>query len=77
MDDKALEQKLGVFDFSRCHPVRENLLNQLLAMHRQDNAGKNKWQGRMSDQELDWAVAAGNPAVQNKTDVQAKDPKKI
>ena len=30
MDDKLLEQELRQFDFSRCHPVREQLLNRLL-----------------------------------------------
>lgn len=68
MDDKILEQELKHFDFSRCHPLREKLLNELLAMHRRDNAKKNNWRGRMSDEELDMAAAAGNPALQMQED---------
>lgn len=68
MDDKALELELQNFDFSQCHPVREKLLNELLRMHRRDNARLNRWQGRMSDEELDMAAAAGNPALQEQED---------
>lgn len=68
MDDKTLVRDLENFDFSCCHSVRETLLNQLLAMHRRDNDRKNRWQGRMSDDELDLAVAAGNPTLQEQED---------
>ena len=64
MEEKTLVQDLEKFDFSRCHQVRENLLNQLLTMHRRDNARKNRWQGRMSDEDLELAAAAGNPSLQ-------------
>ena len=44
MDDHALAQELDSFDFSLCHPVREQLLQELLPMHRRDNARRKKWQ---------------------------------
>ena len=56
MDDKVLEQELRRFDFSRCHPVREQLLNRLLAMQPHNS----RWQSaKLSDEELDWVAAAG------------------
>lgn len=39
MKEQQLEQKLRQFDFSLCHPVREELLGRLLAMQRLRNAG--------------------------------------
>ena len=39
MKEQQLEQKLRQFDFSLCHPVREELLGRLLAMQRLHNAG--------------------------------------
>lgn len=55
MDDKLFEQELRQFDFSRCHPVREQLLNRLLAMQPHNS----RWQSaKLSDEELDW-VASG------------------
>ena len=68
MDDKIMEQELRSFDFSLCHPVREKLLDELLTMHRKDNGRQSRWQGRMSDEELDMAAAAGNPALQEQQD---------
>ena len=35
MDEKILEEELESFDFSQCHPVREELLNKLLAMQKE------------------------------------------
>ena len=56
MDDKVLEQELRRFDFSRCHPVREQLLDRLLAMQPHNS----RWQSaKLSDEELDWVAAAG------------------
>ncbi len=56
MDDKLLEQELRQFDFSSCHPVRERLLNRLLAMQPHNS----RWQSaKLSDEELDWVAAAG------------------
>ena len=39
MKEQQLEQQLRQFDFSLCHPVREELLGRLLAMQRLHNAG--------------------------------------
>ena len=39
MKERQLEQQLRQFDFSLCHPVREELLGRLLAMQRLYNAG--------------------------------------
>ena len=39
MKEQQLEQKLRQFEFSLCHPVREELLGRLLAMQRLYNAG--------------------------------------
>ncbi len=66
MDDEKLTKRLENFDFSRVHPVRDNLLNQLIFMHRKDNAPQGVLPGKMTDDELDMAVAAGNPALAKK-----------
>ncbi|ORT99729.1 hypothetical protein D081_1613 [Anaerovibrio sp. JC8] len=66
MDDEKLTTRLENFDFSSSHPVKETLLNQLLFMHRRDNAPQGLWSGKMTDEELDMAVAAGNPALEKK-----------
>jgi len=63
MTEEKLEQELGIFDFSLCHSVRENLLTKLLTMHRKDNAAQHshKWAAaRMDEDELDLVAAAGN-----------------
>ena len=39
MKEQQLEQELRQFDFSLCHPVREELLDRLLAMQHLRNAG--------------------------------------
>jgi hypothetical protein len=65
MDDEKLTKRLEDFDFSLLHPVRETLRNQLLFMHRRDNAMKGIMMGKMTDDELDMVVAAGNPAIKN------------
>ena len=58
MDDKTLNQELRQFDFSLCHPVREKLLDKLLAMQQQKNS---QWHSaKMSDEELDWVAAAAD-----------------
>jgi hypothetical protein len=57
MDDKLFEQELKQFDFSSCHPVREQLLNKL---HTMQKLRSNRWQSaKLSDEELDWVAAAG------------------
>lgn len=68
MDEKILDQELKLFDFSQCHPIKEKLLAELLTLHRRDNAPKGKWRGLMSDDELELASAAGNPALQKPDD---------
>ncbi len=68
MADDRLEQDLLSFDFSLCHPVKDSLFKELIGMHRKKNLSvSQKWAGSLlTDEELDLAVAAGNPAVQNK-----------
>jgi hypothetical protein len=65
MEDKLLDNKLERFDFSQCHSIKETLLGKLLTMHRMDNMSA-QWSKNLSDEELDMAVAAGNPALQEK-----------
>lgn len=65
MNDMELDEKLTSFDYSQCHPIKEKLLGQLLAMYRRDNV-KNPWGSRLTDDELDMAVAAGNPNQREK-----------
>lgn len=69
MTSTKLEQDLERFDFSSCHSVKERLYQQLLNMHRMENsASHNLWAGKkMGDEEMEWAAAAGNPALQNNT----------
>ena len=70
MMEEKLEQELGAFDFSLCHPLRESLLDKLLTMHRQDRpAGTlqhcSRWAAaRLEEEELDWVAAAGTGAAQ-------------
>ena len=73
MDSDRLDNELKNFDFSLCHPIREQLLRQLLALHRQENAAPKSslWTSRkMSEDEMDWASAAGNPALQDGVNFQ-------
>jgi hypothetical protein len=69
MTSTTLEQDLERFDFSSCNSVKERLYQQLLNMHRMENsASRNLWAGKkMGDEEMEWATAAGNPALQNNT----------
>ena len=75
MNDARLEQDLEKLDFSGIHPVKERLYQQLLNMHRLENSAKRDlWAGnRMSDEEMEWAAAAGNPALQGRKDKQRGD----
>ena len=63
--DDALERDLRRYDFSQNHPIRDGLFSRLLAMHRMDNMRYTTHflQGRhlLSDEELDYVVAAGSP----------------
>ncbi len=68
MDDDKLTERLEHFDFSRLHPLKETLLNQLLSMHRRDNFSQSIWMNKMTEEELDMAVAAGNPILNKKSE---------
>ncbi|WP_159446753.1 hypothetical protein [Anaerovibrio lipolyticus] len=53
--------------------MRETLRNQLLFMHRRDNAMRGIMTGRMTDDELDMVVAAGNPALEKNKNIENKN----
>ena len=73
MNDEKLTKRLEDFDFSLLHPVRETLRSQLLFMHRRDNAMKGIMMGKMTDDELDMVVAAGNPAMEKIKNIDNKN----
>ena len=62
MNEISLDRELEAFDFSRIHPVREELLDQLLMMQRSRNYGGNLRSrlqaARLAEEELDWVAAA-------------------
>lgn len=62
MNEISLDRELEAFDFSRIHPVREGLLDQLLMMQRSRNHGGNLRSrlqaARLAEEELDWVAAA-------------------
>lgn len=70
MKNLNLDTELQSFDYSVFSKVKESLLDELLKKHRQDNFGKYQklsvglMNESMSDEELDYVVAAGNSAVQ-------------
>lgn len=72
MNDEKLTKRLEDFDFSLLHTVRETLRNQLLFMHRRDNAMKGIMTGKMTDDELDMVAAAGNPALEKNKNIDNK-----
>ena len=73
MNDEKLTKRLEDFDFSLLHTVRETLRNQLLFMHRRDNAMKGIIPtGKMTDDELDMVAAAGNPALEKNKNIDNK-----
>ena len=72
MNDEKLTKRLEDFDFYLLHPVRETLRNQLLFMHRRDNAMKGIMTGKMTDDELDMVAAAGNPALEKNKNIDNK-----
>ena len=73
MNDEKLTKRLEDFDFSLLHTVRETLRNQLLFMHRRDNAMKGIMTGKMTDDELDMVAAAGNPALEKNKNIDNKN----
>ncbi len=69
MTETILENNLGAFDYSVFSKVRKSLLEEILQKQRKNNlknfmslsqqlAGE-----KLSDDELDYVVAAGNPNV--------------
>ena len=83
MTNDYLDRELAAVDFSKFSKVRESLLETLLQKHRQDNLkgfmslSQEIFTERMTDEELDYAVAAGNPAVMKKPEKNNYPPKKI
>ena len=62
MTDKNLDKLLKGFDYSEFSKVKEDLLAKLLFKHYTDNLGRMNYSNElMTDEELDYAVAAGNP----------------
>ena len=83
MTNDYLDRELAAVDFSKFSKVRESLLETLLQKHRQDNLkgfmslSQEIFTERMTDEELDYAVAAGNPAAMNNPEKNNYPPKKI
>ena len=77
MEDTELEERLRAFDFSLCCPVREKLLAELLSGHPMKRGiSPSPWTaGQLSDDEMDWVVAAGTPAKTGRTKELPSSPK--
>ena len=58
MEYEELDEKLIRFDYSLCHPIREDLKNRLLVM-RLNEKKPSPWSRRLGFAELDMAAAAG------------------
>lgn len=71
MDEMKLEQELRNFDFSELHPIKEELLERLLNMHRAAH-NRRTWQNKMGEDELDLVAAAGQPYARNPRDEENK-----
>ena len=66
MTEVILEKNLKAFDFSEFSKVKESLLDELLQRHRMKNFKSLSQQladERLSDDELDYVAAAGNPFI--------------
>ena len=64
MTEEILEKNLREFDYSVFSKVKESLLDELLQKHRMKNfkSLSQQWaDARLSDDELDYVAAAGNP----------------
>ena len=74
MTNEIFDKELQSFDYSVFSKVKDSLLDELLQKHRQDNFGKfqkfsaNFYDDAMTDEELDYVAAAGNPAMQKNPD---------
>ena len=72
MTDATLEQNLQAFDYSVFSKVKGSLLAELLKRHDADNSRRISGLSRMltsemmTDEELDFVAAAGNPALSKK-----------
>ena len=72
MTDATLEQNLQAFDYSVFSKVKGSLLAELLRRHDADNSRRISGLSRMltsemmTDEELDFVAAAGNPALNKK-----------
>ena len=66
MTDTMLEKNLRAFDFSQFSKVKDSLLDELLQRHRMKNFKSLSQQLKeemLSDEELDYVAAAGNPFI--------------
>ena len=64
MTEEILEKNLREFDFSVFSKVKESLLEELLQRHRMKNfksLSQQLAEEKLSDEELDYIAAAGNP----------------
>ena len=64
MIEENLEKNLRAFDFSQLSKVKESLLDELLQRHRMKNfksLSQIMEEEKISDDELDYVAAAGNP----------------
>ena len=83
MTNDYLDRELAAVDFSKFSKVRESLLQTLLQKHRQNNfkgfkgLSQEIFAERMTDEELDYAVAAGNPNAMNNPEKNNYPPKKF
>ena len=66
MTDESLERNLKVFDFSQFSKVKDSLLDELLQRHRMRNfksLSQQLAEEMLSEEELDYVAAAGNPNI--------------
>ena len=64
MTENILESNLQAFDFSVFSKVKDSLLEELLKKHRMKNfksLSQQLAEEQLSDDELDYVAAAGNP----------------
>ena len=67
MTEKILENNLRGFDYSQFSKVKDSLLDELLQRHRMKNfrsLSQQLAEEMLSDDELDYVAAAGNPTLE-------------
>jgi len=67
MTEKILENNLRGFDYSQFSKVKDSLLDELLQRHRMKNfrsLSQQLAEEMLSDDELDYVAAAGNPSLE-------------